>query len=214
MYDYDRLAEESIQKALATPTNLWDMRACLWPLIEDSTVVEVGGYVGRWALQMALMHHCKIFVFEPQLWAAEVCRRVLGGRATVLDYALGAEDKTLPLFGFETDGCSLLTYDEIGPPARALAKVRDVATAFEELDITIIDVMMVNIEGYEYTLIPYMLSKGILPIVLMVQYHTAADPYMTQTVEIEAQLISLGYEMVWTYGVVLSAWRRHGRSPE
>ena len=69
--------------------NEWDRKAIDWPLNHESVVVEVGGYTGRWALQIADRYAPRLFVFEPQFWAFEVCREVLGDRAVVLPYGLG-----------------------------------------------------------------------------------------------------------------------------
>lgn len=181
----------------------WDERAVDWPLTSASTVVEVGGYKGRWALQIAERYAPRLYVFEPQGWAYEVCKEVLGDRAMVLPYALGAENATLPMAAFETDGCTFVGGD--GP----MAEMREIGEAFAELEIDHIDLMLMNIEGYEYTLIPHMIkSDVVLPQRLMVQFHTHAERLGDETSLIYAALAMLGYRVAWTYGAVLTAWVR------
>ena len=82
----------------------------------------------------------------------------------------------------------------------------EIAAAFAQQGITHIDLLLMNIEGYEYTLIPHMLNCGILPDCLMVQFHP--QPNHERTMAIYDQLDGLGYEVKWTYGVVLTAWER------
>lgn len=184
----------------------WDRRALDWPLTYTSIVVEVGGYKGRWALQIQERYFPKLYVFEPQPWAYAVCKEVLSKRATVLNYGLGVEDAWLPMGEWESDGCSFVKEDERG----ACATMRWIVTAFTELGLDHIDLMLINIEGYEYTLIPHMLDRGILPQRLMVQFHTFADPTGERGAAIQGQLDRLGYRVVWTYGEVLTAWERGG----
>jgi FkbM family methyltransferase len=179
----------------------WDARALDWPLTKKSVVVEVGGYCGRWALQIAERYGSRLFVFEPQGWAADVCKAVLGKRARVYDYALGDRDGTFPMGGFETDGCSFVK--EGGP--RGL--MREIGQVFKELKLSKIDLMLMNIEGYEYTLLPHMLGQNIRPARLMVQFHTN-DPDQVETHACRQLLNEHGYHAVWDYGIVLSAWER------
>lgn len=183
----------------ATVEHPWDERAIDWPdLTPDSVVVEVGGYKGRWALQIAARYHPRLFVFEPQAWAYDVCKAVLGDQATVLNYALGADDGVLPMGNYETDGCSFV---DTGGARMGYGSMDEIGTAFDDLGIDHVDLMLMNIEGYEYTLIPHMLAQGILPRRLMVQAHGDLGVLMHQ-------LDAAGYRVLWTYGQVLTAWER------
>lgn len=200
--------DELVAEAKANAANVehaWDRKALDWPdLTLDSAVVEVGGYRGRWALQIAERYHPRLFVFEPQLWAAEVCRRALGKAATVASFGLGAEDGKLPMGEWETDGCSFVKT----PQGDGSGDMREISDAFDALEIDHIDLMLMNIEGYEYTLIPHMLRYDVWPKRLMVQFHTFADPDGIALAHIHAALETCGYRIVWTYGVMLTAWER------
>lgn len=190
---------DETRAAAATPEHAWDRRAIDWPLSSNSVVVEVGGYKGRWALQIAEKYNAYLYVFEPQPWAAEVCRALLGDRATVLNYGLGVEDAALPMRAWETDGCSFVKGGD-GPTGW----MHEIGRAFEELGIARVDLMLVNIEGYEYTLLPHMFDRGIHPRRLMVQFHDYADPTGTHRRAIE-QRIAGRYRLAWDYGT-LTAW--------
>lgn len=184
--------------AAANPEHPWDVRALDWPLTRDSVVVEVGGYVGRWALQIAERYAPRLYVFEPQPWAAATCRAVLGNRATVLDYALGVEDGPALMDKWGTDGCTLEGDGD------HLVAVREAGAALAPLGP--IDLMLVNIEGYEYTLIPHLLARGIRPRRLMVQLHVFADPDGQRGVALWDALTAAGYTIAWQYTTTLVAW--------
>lgn len=180
----------------------WDRRALEWPLTHESVVVEAGGYIGRWALQIAERYAPRLYVFEPQGWAYNACREVLGDRATVLGYGLGVADGFAHMRAYETDGCTFVDGD--GP----MAEMREIGGVVKRFGLSHIDLMLINIEGYEYTLIPHMLDQGILPQRLMVQFHTFADPSGVETGRIFDRLAEFGYRIAWTYGIVLTAWER------
>lgn len=197
----DRLAElvAEARASAATVEHPWDRAALDWPdLPEGATVVEVGGYKGRWAMQMAERYAPRLFVFEPQPWAAAVCRAALGKRATVLAYGLGDRDDVLSMAAWETDGCSFVKASD----GAHVAPVHEIGGAFQELEIETVDLLLMNIEGYEYTLLPHMLDRGILPQRLMVQWHGDT----AQTARAIAQLEQAGYRSLWDYGAVLGAW--------
>jgi FkbM family methyltransferase len=202
----DELVREA-KAAAANPEHVWDQKAIDWPLTSESTVVEVGGFKGRWALQIAERYHPRLFVFEPQLWAYEVCKRALGDAATVVNFGIGDRGGTFNMADWETDGCSF-TKADAGEYAGGTGAIREIGAAFSELEIGVVDLMLMNIEGDEYRLLPHMLGKGILPKRLMVQFHTFIDEYGMALAKIHQQLEDAGYRIVWTYGVMLTAWER------
>lgn len=196
---------ELIAEAKAAAANVehsWDARALDWPLTSDSVVVEVGGYKGRWALQIAERYHPQLFVFEPQPWAHAVCQAALGDAASVFPFGLGDHDGTLPMGAWETDGCSFVKSGE------GEGRISEIAAAFRRLEIGTPDLMLMNIEGYEYTLLPHMLDQGILPRRLMVQFHPFDDPYGMALAQMHERFEALGYTIPWTYGLMLTAWER------
>lgn len=181
--------------------HVWDWRAIDWPLDFSSVVVEVGGYKGRWALQIAERYHPRLFVFEPQPWACNVCRAVLGNRAQVYNVALGDQDGTFPMGDWEGDGCSFVK------PGAGEGQMREIGGMLDQCLIRHrIDLMLVNIEGYEYTLLPHMFDQGIYPERLMVQFHKFADPEEHGARAIQQRMTGR-YRLAWDYGV-LTAWER------
>ena len=186
--------------AAAHPEHEWDKRALDWPLTPESVVVEVGGYKGRWALQIASRYQPRLYVFEPQPWAADVCRTVLGESATVLNYGLGVRDGALPMGAWGSDGCSFVTAGD------TMGQLHEIGAAFRDLSIDRIDLMLVNIEGYEYALLPHMFDRGISPDRLMVQFHDHADPTGAGRRAIDARMVER-YQVAWEYWA-LTAWEK------
>lgn len=205
----ERLAEliaEAREIARAEPQHEWDRRALEWPLTHESVVVEVGGYKGRWSYQIAEQCNPRLYVFEPQPWAAEVCKGVLEGyNARVFNYALGTHNGTHVMSRWGTDGCGFFDW---GAEDEEMGEMRDAVPILNELGE--IDLMLMNIEGYEHLLIPYLLDCLIsIPIRLMVQFHTFNDGDIS-SMAATRRYMQEWYDVEWDYGPTLGAWQRKG----
>lgn len=195
-------ATESRQTA-ANPQHEWDRRALDWPaLTPDSIVLEIGAYKGRWALQIAERYNPRLYCFEPQAWACATTKQVLEDyNAQVFNYALGDRDDVLTMGKYGTDGCSFVDVD--GQQGNGV--MRDIAAVLPELGITAVDLCLINIEGYEFTLLPYMFRMGIYPNIFMVQMHGEGQGKLRKR-------IARHYRPLWYYGGVLSAWCLKGET--
>ena len=161
-----------------------------WPLTQDSVVVEVGGYEGRWSKEIAERYHPRLYVFEPQRWAYKQCRlRLWGLGVRVFNYGLGENDEdNVSMGGWHTDGASFMTTrrsdNELEGPSQG--RIREVGAVLNELGISEIDLIQVNCEGCEFALLPHMQRIGLIPRIhrLSVQFHTPPDmPYLEADVD-------------------------------
>ena len=187
--------------------NDWDIKSFDWPINSDSVVVEIGGYKGRWAKEIANRYDPYLYVFEPQQWAYKICRDELrGNKALVFDYALISGNSIVSTIGdFGTDGASLLKGNHEN---NSIVETKNIDEAFSFLELTDIDLLLMNIEGYEFTLLPYMIETGMLNKIryLMVQFHMFASSeseYNFLKTEIEKT-----HKKLWDYGPTLVAWEK------
>ena len=186
--------------AAANPEHEWDRKAIDWPgLNSDSVVWEIGSFKGRWALQMAERYNPKLYCFEPQEWACDVTRYVLRDFDNVIvrNCGLGVRDELLPMGEFGTDGCSFLRNTR----NKGEGYIRNIVDVVRESGVKQIDICLINIEGYEYELIPYILEQKILPRYLMVQFHGDAMQDL-----LLRKLIQTEYNLYWDYGKWLACW--------
>lgn len=154
-----------------------------WLLASDSLVIEVGGFKGRWASEIVRRYGCRVHVFEPQDWAAEKAgeelRRTGLSDWEVHGYGLStrADAGTQEMGAWGTDGCSIMrdaAYMETYEGSRnktgtgQFRAALPVLRAFPEIDL-----MLMNIEGYEYRLLPELIEGGVLDHIrlLAVQFH-------------------------------------------
>lgn len=195
--------------------NEWDERSLDWQLPPDAVIVEVGGFAGRWIGAMYDRYPGDYYVYEPQMWAIERIRQRIepreGRTMEFLPYGLGLKTEVVELGGFHTDAASVLKTDAWydrnpgeGRRDRGRIVLQPVAA---ELTMPRIDVLCMNIEGYEFVLLPEMRRRGIIDRIrnLVVQFH---EGYDVPTNEEQIRLM-LGetHDVIWDYPA-LTAWRR------
>lgn len=186
----------------------WDQKSVQFPLTKAGVVLDIGGYKGRWAKEIAQRYSSKIFVFEPQEWAFQIAKTELQefDTVTVYNFGLGVESGKFEMEEFETDGASFI----LGRSTRQQSgdgTLEEIAGWLYANHFDKIDLVMMNIEGYEFKLIPYMIEKGIMQRVkyFMCQFHLKD---WTQEEEYEAIRKQLGefMDIHWDYGQVLTCW--------
>lgn len=167
----------------------------------DSTIVVAGAYKGDTiAFLTKIYPDANIFGFEPQEWAYKIClyRFEHNFRVSVFNYGLGIKAGMFPMGEFGNDACSFVP----DPAARTqgLGEMRKIDDVFNGLKILQkdIDLILFNVEGYEYELIPYMKDKKLLERVrlLVVQLHDL-DRSRVEQLEL---MLSLSHQKVWSFG--------------
>lgn len=153
-----------------------------WPigwtfdLPSDATVIVAGSYKGRVMDLIDQVYSPKrIIGFDPAPWACEVAadRMVArdlhsdfiprGNNYEIHQYGIGTQTGVFPMGEWETDGCSFV---HVGGDSREQGRgeMREMVAALDELNIGHVDLVIFNMEGYEFNLLPYMLDAGMLGI--------------------------------------------------
>lgn len=163
----------------------WPMGA-LFDLPPLSTVVIIGAYKGiTMELMDELYHPAHIYGFEPQDWAAQEAANRLQGRdnCQVYNVALGIGEDKYTMGEWGTDACSLIN---TGPQSREHGTVQMMPAELYFANIPHSDLVIMNIEGYEYTLLSHLRQHSILPTIdrLAVQWHLGLESDGQVTAEI------------------------------
>lgn len=179
-----------------------------WPLNEDSHVWEIGGFEGRWAQQIWDKFHCHIDIFEPQMWAVEKLNRRFEGikKIKIHPYGLWTENIQLLIGNYHTDGASVVKDD--GRESKVIGDFRDFRKVFGTFPAKNIDLMLMNIEGAEYTLLPAFIRFGLMTSVFnfFCQFHPKDqerdEPSENIFVDMERS-----HDLLWNYFPTAVAWR-------
>lgn len=130
-----------------------------WPLgkklvvPESGTIVVAGAYRGRYLHYLSeLFPTAGLFGYEPQKAAFHQAQRRVE-KAVVFNYGLGSASRSVTMGNTGTDGASVINPSGF----RKLVELRD---ASEVLGVyPVIDLLVMNMEGYEWALIPYLLAE-------------------------------------------------------
>lgn len=174
-----------------------------WNIKKNARVWEIGGFEGRWAAQMAEKFAAQITIFEPQGWAVERLQKRFKDNSNVeiRPYGLWVMDANLPLYHYETDGASLLN-------AGVHSQVCEFRDAFQEFEEDI-DVGLLNVEGSEFILIPYLLGYDLMKKFkyFWCQFHTFV-PESTLKKEVIYAGMARTHDVLWDFYPSAVAWKR------
>lgn len=148
----------------------------IFDLPEDAVVVVAGAYQGKVMQLLADMYpnYGKIVGFEPQTWAhtQAQARLVLGHykNTPVALYGIGLKTGTFPMGEYHTDACSFVN---VNARERSVGFMVEFSEAMKRAEIEHIDLAVVNIEGYEFLLVPHIINNGWIDKIdrLAIQWH-------------------------------------------
>lgn len=179
-----------------------------WAINDRAYVWEIGGFEGRWAAQIEEKFDPYITIFEPTRWGFGKCsaRFFDNEKVDVRPYGLWVMDAKLPLYNPGNDGASLLM-------AHATTEVCQFKDAFLEVGALDgdIDLCLMNVEGSEYALLPYMIGYGLMKFFryFWCQFHTFADPTGDRFLRIYDGMKQT-HKPLWNYFPTAVAWERNG----
>jgi len=146
-----------------------------YDLTPASTVFDIGGYKGQWADLMYSRYGCHIYCFEPVF-------PIKRTEYKVFNFGLGGSTREENIH-IDMDKTGIFCRTGIGRKIQ----VMDIVSVIDSLDIKIIDLMKINIEGMEYELLPRLINSGYVKRIknLQIQFHNIAptsdkDMYLIQ----------------------------------
>lgn len=177
-----------------------------WPLDANSTVWVVGAYAGQTVRMLHERYAPKIHAFEPQVpMLNQLDALALPGVATY-PFGLGDRDGIFPMGEVGNDAASFVADMGIAR-THGVGRMADVRGFIEEHPEPV-DLAVINIEGYEFVLLPYLIDANLLGHFehLMVQFHVnfpLASGYGALR-----ERIGETHDLLWDYGPAWVAWRR------
>lgn len=190
-----------------------------WPLTDKSVVFDVGAFEGKWAAKIAERYNPALYLFEPQAEGSHMdrLREGLQGRNyRLFPYALGERNAELPMGEWDTDGCSfLLTEEDARRPGNTRTQMGhglmvDAVAWLDSYEIENVDLASINIEGYEFRLLPYLIDTGAIRRFqrLAVQFHLFV-PGAEQMADAIRSRMAETHHVLWDAFPTWVAWERH-----
>lgn len=177
-----------------------------WPINGGSLVYEIGGYEGRWSSQIIEKYHPRMMIFEPQKWAYDRCYERLNlpqDKITLHNFALWTHETPHIIGDFGRDGASLL---KVWGPDTAEVKCMDAFRYFQEE----IDVCLMNIEGGEFVLLPYLIGMGLIKYIkyFWMQVHMFPTDSGQKYKALRKQMEKT-HTIIWDFSPTAVCWKRN-----
>lgn len=178
-------------------------------LNESSIVFDLGGYLGDFASDISKKYNCQVYVFEPHPEYFSHCVDRFSGipNIKVFNYGLSDSEGFFQLSD-KGDGSSFENPKHSnGLGVKCL--VKDILVVLDDLCITRIDLMKVNIEGGEYPLLDHLLKNEKQNIVdqYQIQFHSFIENAVQRRNSI-VESMSSTHKRTWCYDFVWENWKR------
>lgn len=176
-------------------------------LTPDSIVFDVGGYIGSWTEEIYKKYKCNIYVFEP-----------IGSFFNRIQYKFGKENK-IKVFNIALSDQNitdkLYIYDNASSfYIKKEQSVDVIKVKFSDFikskNITKIDLLKLNVEGDEYSILFDMIDNDLIKIVkkFQIQYHQLTDNYDDKRNKINDYLNNNGYKQLYNYEYIWEEWEK------
>lgn len=176
--------------------------AAISPTDMESAAVVIGAYKGDTIhLIRELYHGVTVYGYEPQKWAFDICneRFVNDYDVHIDNCALGTRDTMVEMGYFGTDACSIVNKPDDRP--KTSVYMRDIVSTLRNNKHIQegVSLAVINIEGYEYELIPYMSKNGLLDNIsnVVIQLHGVGN--LSDT-------FNKTHNLRWWSGAIRGSW--------
>lgn len=178
-------------------------------LPENSRILVIGSYQGlTMELLDELYHPESIYGFDPQIWACDRARIRLKDRPNchIMEYGLGRYNTTLPMGEWGTDACSFINVDSREKGIGHIWNAHDVLKIYYKTGN--INLVLMNCEGYEFVLLPYLEEKGWLDRFdkMIIQWHLGIGKEPKTDMDIEEETDRLARHGLYIESDERPAW--------
>jgi FkbM family methyltransferase len=176
-----------------------------YPLDENSMVIDLGGYLGKWADVLIKRYNPYMTLVEPipKFYNELVNKFKNNSKITVLNYAISSTNKKGQLF---LNGDATSEYQVNNKPIDV--DFITIGELLEKIGREKIELMQINIEGEEFNLLNNMMDSDIISRFdnLQVQFHTFIDDAAEKRENIQKRLGENNFNKLYDYPFIFEGW--------
>lgn len=180
-----------------------------YDLDENSIVMDLGGYTGLWAQQIIKKYNPNLFIIEPieKFYSHMVSKFTNNSKVNLLNVGVGAEAKKDQIF-ISGDGSSR----NIKTGEAIEIEIETIENIFNKFNLSKVDLIQINIEGDEYSLLENMLDTGFIENFknLQIQFHLNIEDCVERRQNIQQKLLEKKYNKKFDYPFVWESWEKMG----
>jgi FkbM family methyltransferase len=146
-----------------------------------SVVLDVGAYEGTFTRTIHERYGCQVYAFEPIRAHFETVKALAGPNVSVFGFGIGASDRTEQI-SVRGDSSSIFAHPHAsaragsaaaGPERTERIEIRSLARVLEQLELSYVDLLKLNVEGCEYEILEQILQSGLTERFgnIQVQFH-------------------------------------------
>jgi FkbM family methyltransferase len=178
-----------------------------YDLSENSIIMDLGGYKGLWAQQMIDKYNPHVYILEPVpvFYETMLTKFSNNKKVRLLDVGIGI-DNIDGFINMNNDGTSTnLTNGE-----SIKVKFNTIETILEYFKLGSVDLIQINIEGDEYSLLENMLITGTINRFrnIQVQFHYGIKNDIERRNYIRNELLNNGFSEKFNYPFVWESWSK------
>jgi FkbM family methyltransferase len=174
-----------------------------YPLNENSVVFDIGAFEGAWSKKIWQKYHCKVYSFEPVPEFYEKAKQNISGTSIILlNYAVGVKDMQAKI-NLKGDGSSFISE---GKSCKTV-EVRSICGLIEKFDLGKVDLIKLNVEGYEYLIMENIISNNLVGFFdhYQIQFHGGVPNAEERRSQIR-KVLSKTHEEKYNYPLVWEGW--------
>jgi FkbM family methyltransferase len=176
-----------------------------YDLNENSIIMDLGGYTGVWVQQMIEKYNPNVYILEPvpSFYDGMVSKFKNNPKVRLLNAGVGIEDREGIIY-MNGDGSSsnLTNGDNIN------VKFNTLETILNNFGLEYVDLIQINIEGDEYSLLENMILTGLINKFknIQIQFHLGIENDVERREKIRNNLLDNGFKIKFDYPFFWEAW--------
>ena len=178
-------------------------------LDENSVVFDLGGYHGTFAENIYNKFNCNIYVFEPYKPFFDIINQKFENNTKVRVFNCGIYDQTSNVkFDAIEDGSTIVDFTQrnLDDINFFEVQVKSFKEVYDELNIDVIDLLKINVEGAEYRILEHIFENNYVKKIknFQVQFHNISNS--EQLLEEVRKELCKTHKQDWNYQWVWENW--------
>lgn len=176
-----------------------------YDLNDTSYIIELGGYTGAWTQQMVDKYNPNVYIIEPVDKFYNILRSKFdsNNKIHLMNVGVGVDNCDGVMY-LNNDGTSsnLINGETIN------IKLSTIDNILSNFNLSEVDLLQINIEGDEYTVLENMLETGTINRFknIQIQFHLGVNNAIERRSEIRDGLILNGFNIKFDYPFVWESW--------
>jgi len=174
-------------------------------LNEHSIVMDIGGYNGTWVDSIISKYNPNIYIVEPikDFYLGMVNKFSNNKKVRLLNVGISTQDKNGFIF-LNGDASS----SNINNSQSIEVEFNTIETIFKKFKLNSVDLVQINIEGDEYSIMEYMIDNKFINRFknIQIQFHCNIENNIIRREEIRKALELNGFKIKFDYPFVWEGW--------